>query len=203
MHYVGLLLFKADRGAKDFWGELMRRLRTEEEREKRRPQMAATVENFLNTQDSIMGRGCHTLEAFSCPRNAMMQLIHRDVIKADAVPCLKCYSGVDYVDEGANKSSGGWYMPPQARDGALLYRGPAPWVMALGGPRLSVNPSGKRGERGILPATANAAVPMSCVSIWLRRTDLDRELVDLARESSPWAWAFGPSTRLAWAGASK
>ena len=88
MQYIGLLLFKADRGVKDVWGELTKRIRTEEEWDKRRPQLAATVETFLNTHDSITCRGCHTLEAFSGPRNAMTQLVHRGVITADTVECL-------------------------------------------------------------------------------------------------------------------
>ena len=121
LHYVGLLLFKADRGAKDVWGELTKRIRTEEEWEKRRPQLAATVKNFLKTHDSITCRGCHTLEAFSGPRNAMRQLVHRGVITADAVECLTCHAGVGHVDAGANTSSGGWYTPQQAADGALVY----------------------------------------------------------------------------------
>jgi cytochrome c-type protein NapC len=121
LHYVGLLLFKADRGAKDVWGELTKRIRTEEAWEKRRPQLAATVETFLKTHDSITCRGCHTLEAFSGPRNAMRQLVHRGVITADAVECLTCHAGIGHVVAGANPSSGGWYTPQQAADGALVY----------------------------------------------------------------------------------
>ena len=121
LQYVGLLLFKADRGAKDVWGELTKRIRTEEAWKKRRPQLAATVETFLKTHDSITCRGCHTLEAFSGPRNAMRQLVHRGVITADAVECLTCHAGVGHVDAGANTSSGGWYTPQQAADGALVY----------------------------------------------------------------------------------
>src|SRR5215510_2254474 len=121
MQYIGLLLFKADRGAKDVWGELTKRIRTEEEWQKRRPQLAATVENFLKTHDSITCRGCHTLEAFSGPRNAMMQLVHRDVIQADTVDCLQCRAGVGHVDDGADQSRGGWYTLQQAANGALAY----------------------------------------------------------------------------------
>jgi nitrate/TMAO reductase-like tetraheme cytochrome c subunit len=121
MQYIRLLLFKADRGAKDVWGELTKRMRTEEEWEKRRPQLAATVAHFLKTHDSITCRGCHTLEAFSGPRNAMTQLVHQDVIQADTVDCLECHAGVGHVDDGAAKSSGGWYTPQQAANGALIY----------------------------------------------------------------------------------
>jgi cytochrome c-type protein NapC len=121
LQYISLLLFKADRGAKDVWGELTKPIRTEEAWEKHRPQLAATVETFLQTHDSITCRGCHTLEAFSGPRNAMMQLVHRDVIQADTVECLKCHAGVGHVDEGADQARGGWYTLPQAANGALAY----------------------------------------------------------------------------------
>ncbi len=121
LQYISLLLFKADRGVKDFWGEITKRIRTEQEWDKRRPQLAATVETFLNTHDSITCRGCHTIEAFSGPRNEMTQLVHRDIIKADTVQCLKCHYGVGHVDAGAKQSSGGWYTSQQATDGALGY----------------------------------------------------------------------------------
>jgi cytochrome c-type protein NapC len=121
MQYIGLLLFKADRGTKDVWGELTKPIRTEEAWEQRRPQLAATVETFLKTHDSVTCRGCHTFEAFSGPRNAMMQLVHRDVIQADTVDCLQCHAGIGHVDEGADRSSGGWYTLQQAANGALAY----------------------------------------------------------------------------------
>jgi cytochrome c-type protein NapC len=176
LQYIGLLLFKADRGAKDVWGELTKRIGTEEAWKKRRPQLAATVATFLKTHDSITCRGCHTLEAFSGPRNAMRQLVHRGVITADAVECLTRHAGVGHVDAGANPSSGGWYTPQQAADGALVYAracsmchgaglhgagGPAlvgqPFWHAYGGQRVSTLWSAVHTQ---MPMSAPGSVPV-------------------------------------------
>ena len=57
--YVKLLLFKADRGAKDFWNESRKTIATKEEWEKRRPQLRAEFESYLQAHNYITCRGCH------------------------------------------------------------------------------------------------------------------------------------------------
>ena len=45
--YVKLLLFKADRGAKDYWYESKKSIATKEEWDKRRPELSKYFENYL------------------------------------------------------------------------------------------------------------------------------------------------------------
>ena len=64
LEYVQLLLFKADRGAKDFWGEAHKSIATKEEWEKRRPALSNTFETYLTHHNYITCRGCHSLDSF-------------------------------------------------------------------------------------------------------------------------------------------
>jgi cytochrome c-type protein NapC len=97
--YFYLLLFKADRGAKDFWNEALRRMATKEEWEKRRPQLIASYESYLVKHNYITCRGCHSLEAFGGPRSHMKELIHKNMVKPDALNCLHCHSDLGHVYE--------------------------------------------------------------------------------------------------------
>lgn len=83
-----MLIFKAQRGAKDFWHESRKTIATKKEWEKRRPQLGAEFQNYLQAHNYITCRGCHALEAFGGPRSQMKALIHKDVIKANDVACL-------------------------------------------------------------------------------------------------------------------
>ncbi|MFY9909276.1 MAG: NapC/NirT family cytochrome c [Candidatus Sulfotelmatobacter sp.] len=51
--YVKLLLYKADRGAKDFWNELRKTIATKEEWEKQRPQLRTQFENYTRAHNYI------------------------------------------------------------------------------------------------------------------------------------------------------
>jgi NapC/NirT cytochrome c family, N-terminal region len=104
-----LLLFKADRGAKDFWNESRKTIATKDEWEKRRPQLRAEFESYLQAHNYITCRGCHTLEAFGGPRSQMKVLIHKDVIKAHDVDCLRCHQNIGHVYEQPMAKVGGWY----------------------------------------------------------------------------------------------
>lgn len=119
--YVQLLLFKADRGAKDFWGEWHDTIATKEEWGKRRPQLASQFESYLQSHNYITCRGCHSLDAFGGPRSQMEVLIHKDVIKANDLACLACHSDVGHVYEQQTAKVGGWYTAEQAAAGEKLY----------------------------------------------------------------------------------
>lgn len=80
-----MLLFKAARGAKDFWNESHKTIATREEWEKRRPQLGAEFDSYLQAHNYITCRGCHVLDAFGGPRSQMKVLIHKDIIKANDV----------------------------------------------------------------------------------------------------------------------
>ena len=120
--YVKLLLFKANRGAKDFWHESRRSIATKEEWERRRPQLQAEFETYMQAHNYITCRGCHALEAFGGPRSQMKALIHKDVIKANDVGCLRCHQNVGHVYEQPVAKVGGWYTTEQAAAGDRLYR---------------------------------------------------------------------------------
>jgi nitrate/TMAO reductase-like tetraheme cytochrome c subunit len=120
--YVRLLLFKADRGAKDFWNESRKTIATKDEWEKRRPQLRAEFESYLRAHNYITCRGCHTLGAFGGPRSQMKMLIHKDLIKANDVDCLRCHQNIGHVYEQPMAKVGGWYTTEQAAAGEKLYQ---------------------------------------------------------------------------------
>ena len=123
--YVKLLLFKADRGAKDFWNESHKTIATEEEWEKRRPQLRTTFESYLTSHNYITCRGCHRLDSFGGPRSQMKALIHKDVVQSDGVDCLQCHRDVGHVygqSQTQNETkTGGWYTEEQATTGGKTY----------------------------------------------------------------------------------
>jgi nitrate/TMAO reductase-like tetraheme cytochrome c subunit len=120
--YVKLLLFKVNRGSRDFWHESRNSIATKEEWEKRRPQLGAEFDSYLQTHNYITCRGCHALEAFGGPRSQMKALIHRDVIKANDVGCLQCHRNIGHVYEQPVVKVGGWYTAEQAAAGEKLYQ---------------------------------------------------------------------------------
>ena len=120
--YVELLVFKANRGAKDFWGELHKNIATKENWEKRRPQLAAQFDSYLQAHNYITCRGCHVLDAFGGPRSQMKALIHKDLIKDNDVGCLRCHRDVGHVYEQPAPKVGGWYTTEQAAAGKKLYQ---------------------------------------------------------------------------------
>ena len=113
--YFYLLLFKADRGAKDFWNEALRRMATKEEWEKRRPQLIASYESYLVKHNYITCRGCHSLEAFGGPRSHMKELIHKNMVQAGALNCLHCHSDIGHVYEDLTAAAPtAEHVPPSA-----------------------------------------------------------------------------------------
>ena len=121
VEYVKLLLFKADRGAKDFWNESHKTIATQEEWEKRRPFLRATFENYLTSHNYITCRGCHTLDSFGGTRSQMKVLVHQEVINATAVDCLQCHRNIGHVYEQDETNKAGWYTEEQAATGAKTY----------------------------------------------------------------------------------
>jgi nitrate/TMAO reductase-like tetraheme cytochrome c subunit len=121
MEYVKLLLFKADRGAKDFWNESHGAIATQAEWEKRRPQLRATFESYLTSHDYITCRGCHKLDSFSGVRSQMKVLVHKEVMNNTAIDCLQCHRNVGHVYERRSTKQGGWFTEEQAAVGAKSY----------------------------------------------------------------------------------
>jgi nitrate/TMAO reductase-like tetraheme cytochrome c subunit len=121
VEYVKLLLFKADRGAKDFWNESHKTIATQGEWEKRRPFLRATFENYLTSHNYITCRGCHTLDSFGGTRSQMKVLVHQEVINATAVDCLQCHRNIGHVYEQDETNKAGWYTEEQAATGAKTY----------------------------------------------------------------------------------
>ncbi len=121
VEYVKLLLFKVDRGAKDFWNESHKTIATQEEWEKRRPFLRATFENYLTSHNYITCRGCHTLDSFGGTRSQMKVLVHQEVINATAVDCLQCHRNIGHVYEQGETKKDGWYTEEQAATGAKTY----------------------------------------------------------------------------------
>jgi nitrate/TMAO reductase-like tetraheme cytochrome c subunit len=121
VEYVKLLLFKADRGAKDFWNESHKTIATPEEWEKRRPFLRATFENYLTSHNYITCRGCHKLDSFGGTRSQMKVLVHQEVINATAVDCLQCHRNIGHVYEQGETKKDGWYTEEQAATGAKTY----------------------------------------------------------------------------------
>ena len=120
--YVKLLLYKTDRGAKDFWNESRKTIATKEEWEKQRPQLRTEFENYTRAHNYITCRGCHSLEAFGGPRSRMKALIHKDLIKANTFDCFQCHQDVGHVYEQPVAKVGGWYTVEQAAAGEKLYQ---------------------------------------------------------------------------------
>ena len=120
--YVKLLLFKADRGAKDFWNESRKSIATKEEWEKRRPLLEADFENYLRAHNYITCRGCHALEAFGGPRSHMKVVIHQMVMSGDDVDCLRCHRNIGHVYQQPGAKVDGWYTMEQAANGEKLYQ---------------------------------------------------------------------------------
>jgi nitrate/TMAO reductase-like tetraheme cytochrome c subunit len=121
MEYVKLLLFKADRGAKDFWFEANRTIATEEEWTKRRPALSNTFENYLRQHNYITCRGCHSLQSFGGPRSRMKLVIHRGSVKEDDYNCLACHTNIGHVYPQPPSKVGGWYTTEQAMSGEKLF----------------------------------------------------------------------------------
>ena len=115
--YVKLLLFKADRGAKDFWNESRKSIATKEEWEKRRPLLEADFENYLRAHNYITCRGCHALEAFGGSRSHMKVVIHQMVLSGDDVDCLRCHRNIGHVYQQPGAKVDGWYTMEQAGNG--------------------------------------------------------------------------------------
>jgi nitrate/TMAO reductase-like tetraheme cytochrome c subunit len=120
--YVKLLFFKADRGAKDFWYEYRRAIATQEEWDRRRPQLRSEFESYLQAHNYITCRGCHSLEAFGGPRSQMQALIHKGLIQANALDCFQCHQNIGHVYQQPAVKVGGWYTTEQAASGEKLYQ---------------------------------------------------------------------------------
>jgi cytochrome c-type protein NapC len=121
IEYVQLLLFKADRGAKDFWGEASKTIATKEEWEKRRPALRSTFQTYLTQHNYITCRGCHSLQSFGGPRSQMKLVIHQGMVKADSYDCLQCHSDIGHVYEQPSSKVAGWYSSEQALAGRQLF----------------------------------------------------------------------------------
>jgi len=121
VEYVKLLLFKADRGAKDFWYESRKSIATKEEWEKRRPELSANFENYLTQHNYITCRGCHSLLSFGGPNSHMKLVIHQGMVKADSYNCLQCHANIGHVYEQPSSRVSGWYSLEQAADGEKLF----------------------------------------------------------------------------------
>ena len=120
--YMKLLIFKAQRGAKDIWNESRKTIATKEEWEKRRPQLEAEFQRYLEAHNYITCRGCHALDAFGGPRSQMKVLIHKEVIKYGDVGCLQCHHDVAHSYEQPVAKVSGWYTTEQAAAGEKLYQ---------------------------------------------------------------------------------
>jgi len=121
VEYVQLLLFKADRGAKDFWGEANKSIATKEEWEKRRPALRATFQTYLTQHNYITCRGCHSLQSFGGPRSHMKLVIHQGMVNAESYDCLECHANIGHVYEQPSSKVSGWYSVDQATAGRKLF----------------------------------------------------------------------------------
>jgi nitrate/TMAO reductase-like tetraheme cytochrome c subunit len=121
VEYVKLLLFKAERGAKDFWNESRKTIATKDSWEKRRPKLRAEFESYLQAHNYITCRGCHALDSFGGQRSQMKTLIHKDIIQANDVDCLRCHRNIGHVYEKPAAKVSGWYAAEQAAKGEKLY----------------------------------------------------------------------------------
>ncbi|HEY6388292.1 MAG TPA: NapC/NirT family cytochrome c [Candidatus Acidoferrum sp.] len=119
--YVKLLLFKADRGAKDEWHELNESIATKEEWEKRRPALSSGFQGYLTRHNYITCRGCHSLTSFGGPRSHMKQVIHQGMVNADSYDCLQCHPNIGHVYAQPSSKVAGWYAVEQAVAGKKLF----------------------------------------------------------------------------------
>jgi len=120
--YVKLLVFKADRGARDVWFEYRKSIATREEWDQRREQLRTEFDSYLVKNNYITCRGCHSLEAFGGPRSRMKVLIHQDMLKANTFDCFQCHQEIGHVYEQPVAKVGGWYTAEQASSGEKLYQ---------------------------------------------------------------------------------
>jgi len=121
VEYIQLLLFKADRGAKDFWNEANKSIATKEAWEKRRPALRSTFQNYLTQHNYITCRGCHSLQSFGGPRSQMKLVIHRGLGNADSYDCLQCHANIGHVYEQSSPKATGWFSVEQAAAGRKLF----------------------------------------------------------------------------------
>ena len=121
MEYVKLLLFKADRGAKDLWNEANKSIATKEQWEKRRPALRSTFQSYLTQHNYVTCRGCHSLQSFGGPRSQMKLVIHQGFSKADGYDCLQCHANIGHVYEQPASRVVGWYSVEQAAAGGKLF----------------------------------------------------------------------------------
>jgi cytochrome c-type protein NapC len=119
--YVKLLLFKADRGAKDFWYEANKSIATKEEWEKRRPVLTSSFESYLTKHSYVTCRGCRSLLSFGGPNSHMKLVIHQGMVKADSYDCLECHANIGHVYEQPSSKLDGWYSVEQAAAGKKLF----------------------------------------------------------------------------------
>jgi cytochrome c-type protein NapC len=123
MEYMKLLLFKADRGAKDIWYEANKSIATKEQWEQRRPALSDTFQSYLIRNNYVTCRGCHSLLSFGGPRSHMKLVIHQGMVKADSYNCLQCHSNIGHFYEESSTKVGGWYSVEQAAVGKRLFEG--------------------------------------------------------------------------------
>jgi nitrate/TMAO reductase-like tetraheme cytochrome c subunit len=119
--YMKLLLFKADRGAKDFWFEATRSIPTEDEWAKRRPALSNAYEHYLTQHNYITCRGCHSLQSFGGPRSRMKLVIHEGTVKESNYNCLECHGDIGHVYSTPSPKVDGWYSVEQAASGEKLF----------------------------------------------------------------------------------
>lgn len=136
-HFIYLLGFKANRGAKDFYNESVRTINTKEEWEKRRPRLALEFEGFIKKHNYITCRGCHQLNSFGGPHSVMKQMIHSKMLTPNDNDCLHCHSNIGHIYEEATPAVASaaannatpapqalpadWYSSAQAEAGSKLY----------------------------------------------------------------------------------
>jgi cytochrome c-type protein NapC len=121
LEYVQLLLFKADRGAKDFWYEAKKSIATKEEWEKRRPALSSEFESYLTKHNYISCRGCHLLTSFGGPNSHMKVVIHQGMVTAASYNCLQCHANIGHLCEQASSKVSGWYTVQQTATGKKLF----------------------------------------------------------------------------------
>ena len=121
LEYVQLLLFKADRGAKDFWYKANKSIATQEEWTKHRPELSREFENYLTRHNYITCRGCHLLSSFGGPRSHMKLVIHQGLANADSYNCLLCHANIGHVYEEPSSKVSGWYTVEQTATGKKLF----------------------------------------------------------------------------------
>jgi nitrate/TMAO reductase-like tetraheme cytochrome c subunit len=155
IEYVKLLLFKADRGGRDFWFEANRTIATEEEWGKRRPALSKTFEDYLTQHNYITCRACHSLQSFGGPGSRMKVIIHGGLVNVNNYKCLECHTNIGHVYAEPSSKVSGWYSVEQAASGEKLFdhacsachgaklqgaAGPAlkgvPWQQRFGGAKL-------------------------------------------------------------------